>query len=407
MVEERDLAIQRIHKWNALHSDEKGIVLAPLTFERNTPSRVGKSPQDTIDVVLDKADFLIGMFWSSIGSGSSEHEIVSHVKSGKSAALLFSKRDVPHDKTDGVADVKALQKRYQNQAFYHEFDSLAQFNDHIDNELHRFVMEIPKDMFDIEDAIVRKATILSENAQYVLKNMSQTKHPLRVWENQPIHNIDTGLVHIYYGRDARVFANWKDAVKELENASMIQHFMPLSDGQSYELTKLGWDTADDIPTQIKIVNDNISNSYKTGTTFEAQKEYNYLLNVIEYKFRPSKSIIGNLSDIHNILEVCFNLENLDSRNLPIKQAYVTVLTNRGQIRMDANRLIDEKGNTSELKKIIDTIKPNESRTLSIMFSESSTQIPINLLEPKIFKMELILPNEYHLEVEHSVNSLSG
>lgn len=250
---ERNLVIQRIHNWNSVHSETRSIVLMPLTYELNTPSRFN-NPQETIDeYVLIKADFLVGIFWSIVGSGATEHEIIKHVDSGKPAALFFSQRDVPYQQTDGVTRVKELQNHYKTKAFYHQYQDDSGFINHIDNELNRFVNEITSN----NSPIIKSAELdewidedeseeLSQHSKDILLAMNRSKKPIRVQDFMHTFQVDTGLESLYYGPDPREFENWNDAINQLYHSSLLQVHLSLSHGTSYTLTKKGWAAVDEL-----------------------------------------------------------------------------------------------------------------------------------------------------------------
>lgn len=247
VAHERQVALDRIQNWNDNHSESIGVVLMPLTYERNTPSRIGSNPQDVIDkFVLDKADFLIAIFWSKIGSGATDKEIKRHVDSGKPAALLFSKINIPIDATDEVQHVRLLQQSYKDTSYYHQFHTDSEFIDFIDSELIRFVHELPEEIMASIHEDKPEPVKLSPKAKSILLTLRQTGKILRVQTFPGSYQIDSGRMIIYNGREAREWANWKDGVEELNNSGYIKYHMRLSIGDSYELTTAGWSAADEL-----------------------------------------------------------------------------------------------------------------------------------------------------------------
>ena len=91
---ERTIIRDVIYEWNAVHSESRNIVLMPIGWESHSSPEMGSSAQEiTNKQVLDKCDFLVGVFWTRIGTATSEYasgtveEIEKHISSGKPAML--------------------------------------------------------------------------------------------------------------------------------------------------------------------------------------------------------------------------------------------------------------------------------------------------------------------------------
>ncbi|MCV5191608.1 hypothetical protein OFC03_30125, partial [Escherichia coli] len=75
--------------------------------ESHSSPEMGASAQTIINnQVLDKCDLLIGVFWTRIGTATSEYssgtveEIEKHINTGKPAMLYFSSQPVALDSVD-------------------------------------------------------------------------------------------------------------------------------------------------------------------------------------------------------------------------------------------------------------------------------------------------------------------
>ncbi len=244
--EERQIVKDRIHRWNVTHSAKRGIVLLPLAFETHTPSRFGTPPQDTIDkYVLDNADFLIAIFWSTVGSGATMGEILRHVESGKPASMFFSSKPIQRDHLTTAQEVVALQKKFQSQTYYHEFSDRQQFIDKLDHEINKFIDELGIDDLSVVENINGTRNLkLSKYSTEIIKVLSRTRRPLRVQNFPDNFQIDSGDEIIYNGNDPREYSIWKDSVNELQFYNMIEYLKMISHGEVYELSKKGWDAAD-------------------------------------------------------------------------------------------------------------------------------------------------------------------
>ena len=242
---ERKIFRRRIYRWNALFSEVRKIVLLPLGYETHSPSRFGIPPQETIDsYVLDKSDFLIAIFWSSIGSGATIDEIKKHVASGKPAALFFSNIPIPPDRSLGAQDVLKFKLENKGKTYYREFEDHSMLNDLIDHEINLFISD---QVLSVEEISEKMEVIdpgkFSEKAREIITVLSQTSRPLRVQEFPEAFQIDSGEHMIYNANDRKEWANWKDAIKELEDSELIEFIKSISHGDIFELTKGGWDLA--------------------------------------------------------------------------------------------------------------------------------------------------------------------
>jgi hypothetical protein len=101
VAKERQIARETINKWNELHSEETGIILQAIGWETHSYASMGDRAQGLLNKqILQDADFLIGMFWTRIGTPTGDHEsgtleeIKEHINAGKPAMLCFSDQPV-------------------------------------------------------------------------------------------------------------------------------------------------------------------------------------------------------------------------------------------------------------------------------------------------------------------------
>ena len=94
---ERSVIRDVIYEWNAINSQIRNIVLLPVGWETHTSPEMGATPQEIINrQVLLKCDFLVGVFWTRIGTTTTDYssgtveEIERHISAGKPTMLYFS-----------------------------------------------------------------------------------------------------------------------------------------------------------------------------------------------------------------------------------------------------------------------------------------------------------------------------
>jgi hypothetical protein len=66
---ERRVVADVIHEWNAIHSDDRRMVLMPVRWESHAAPEMGDRPQAVINrQILQDCDLLVAMFWTRLGS---------------------------------------------------------------------------------------------------------------------------------------------------------------------------------------------------------------------------------------------------------------------------------------------------------------------------------------------------
>lgn len=150
--EERELAVRTIQEWNDLHSYDKQIVLLPLRWESHSAPEYGRRPQETINnQIVDECDFLIGIFWSKIGtptgvkeSGTIE-EIDRVATANKPVMLYFSnaKKDLDEVDLEQLAQLRDFKKRTYPNALVENYSTQIQFRDklskHLEMQVRQFI----------------------------------------------------------------------------------------------------------------------------------------------------------------------------------------------------------------------------------------------------------------------------
>jgi hypothetical protein len=107
VVREREVVREVIADWNAVNAREREIVLLPLGWDSHSSPELGTRPHQLInDRVLSRADLLVGIFWTRVGSPTGNavsgtvEEIEEHVRANKPAMLYFSRVSIPPDQID-------------------------------------------------------------------------------------------------------------------------------------------------------------------------------------------------------------------------------------------------------------------------------------------------------------------
>lgn len=98
---------EAIEDWNSLHAENDGVMLLPVMWERDATPEMGERAQGIINrQLVDAADILVGMFWTRLGTPTSEadsgtvEEIDRFIEAGKPVLLYFSSEPVAPDSVD-------------------------------------------------------------------------------------------------------------------------------------------------------------------------------------------------------------------------------------------------------------------------------------------------------------------
>jgi hypothetical protein len=103
----RSVVKETLEEWNSLHGEDAGVMVLPVMWERDATPEMGDRPQGIINrQLVDAADVLIGVFWTRLGTPTSEaesgtaEEVKRFIKAGKRVLLYFSSEPIAPDIVD-------------------------------------------------------------------------------------------------------------------------------------------------------------------------------------------------------------------------------------------------------------------------------------------------------------------
>lgn len=258
VASERSIIRDVIYEWNAVHSLSRNIVLLPIGWESHSSPEMGASAQEIINnQVLDKCDLLVGVFWTRIGSATTEYasgtveEIEKHIKSGKPAMLYFSSQPVAMDSVDleQVQSLKSFKSSCQSRGLYEGYDSHADFKQKFFRHLQIKVNEHP--LFETSEGLINLTIAesdvslpqMTDEARTLLKEASLDAHGT-VMHLRYIGGTDvqTNGKNFIQSKERREVARWEAAIEELtRNEFLIDRGYK---GEIFEVTNLGYQVAD-------------------------------------------------------------------------------------------------------------------------------------------------------------------
>lgn len=220
----------------------------PLKWETHATAQYGRPAQEDINEHLtDLADMVIGIFWSRLGTPTTEHksgsveEITRHSAAGKPVMMYFTEAPIPNSADlDQVKAVRDFRKSAQEKGTLWSFQSREEFRVHFSRHL---AIEMERSHFSIEAQARsiqdQNAIPLSRDADSLLRTAAGSKDGLilrvRAQYLQSIHASGKNYTSENTARDS---ARWIAVLEELLHRGFI---VSLNDkGTTYQVTQAGY-----------------------------------------------------------------------------------------------------------------------------------------------------------------------
>lgn len=151
VIEEREIAVRTIQEWNDLHSHDRQVVLLPLRWESHTSPEYGRRPQEIINrQIVDDCDFLIGIFWSKIGSPtgvkkSGTIEEISRVANANKPVMLYfsnAKKDLEDIDLDQLAKLREFKRHTYPNSLVENYTTQVEFRDKLSKHLEMQIRQL-------------------------------------------------------------------------------------------------------------------------------------------------------------------------------------------------------------------------------------------------------------------------
>ena len=232
-----------------------------MGWESHSSPEMGASPQEIINnQILDKCDFLVGVFWTRIGTATTEYasgtveEIEKHIAADKPAMLYFSSQPVVMDTVDPdqYSELSKFKKSCQSRGLYEGYDSHSDFKEKFYRHLQLKVNEHALFQFDVSDSFLPQNEIvesntsipsLSNEARILLKEASlDSGGTIMSLSYMGGDDVQTNGKNLISSQEPREVARWKSAIQELENEDLIEDRG--HKGEVFRITNLGYQIAD-------------------------------------------------------------------------------------------------------------------------------------------------------------------
>ncbi|ENB2053169.1 DUF4062 domain-containing protein [Vibrio fluvialis] len=263
VAKERQLARESIQKWNELHSEKTGIVLQAIGWETHSYASMGDRAQSILNKqILQDADFLVGMFWTRIGTPTGGHEsgtleeIREHIKAGKPAMICFSEQPVQMGSVDQEQYNKLIE--FKNECYEKglvtNYDTLEGFRNLVSEALVRRVNN--KDPFvgfnanisspiviQNDDLVENNLPKLSDDAKELLVEASNDRGgDIMKLAYIGGTSMQTNRRNFIQVGSPREVARWEAALNQLLREDLVESVG--TKGQIFRVTHYGFEIAD-------------------------------------------------------------------------------------------------------------------------------------------------------------------
>ena len=182
--DERKIIERSLHDWNALNSEQMGIVLLPVMWESHSAPSMGGRPQGVINrQVVRACDMLIGSFWTRLGSptgledSGTVEEIKWFLKNSKPVMLYYSKAPVPHERLDlkQIESLNVFKASIKDKGLQDNYNDGADLTQKLSRHLTRIVREIQVGTVVSASAVKRAAS--EEEAPHSTNSWTTVSEP--------------------------------------------------------------------------------------------------------------------------------------------------------------------------------------------------------------------------------------
>jgi hypothetical protein len=249
--QERILIREVIHEWNAIHAEDRKILLQPVGWETHASPQMGERPQAIINKqVLQGCDVLVAAFWTRLGSptGTSPsgtvEEIDEHIGAGKPALIYFSSAPVRMESVDpkqyeALTDFK---RTCMARGLVEQYEDLAAFRTKFARHLAQTVIRFVggSGMNDPPEVPAPSSTpALSSEAKELLNSAASASDGVVMQLNtlDGLYVQANDRNHVEPG-NPRSEARWRAALRELVDAGLLEDRLGV--GEVYNVTESGY-----------------------------------------------------------------------------------------------------------------------------------------------------------------------
>ncbi|UWZ96898.1 DUF4062 domain-containing protein [Vibrio splendidus] len=264
VAKERQIAREVIQKWNDLHSEETGVILQAIGWETHSYSAMGDRAQGVLNKqILQDADFLIGMFWTRIGTPTGDHEsgtleeIREHIQKDKPAMICFSDQPVQMGSVDQEQYQKLVDFKTEcyQKGLVSSYETLENFSNIINEALVRRVnKQDPFVGFHREESTIidlfggtpslAKHQLSDDAAELLVEASKDRSGDIMKISFLGGSTLQTNGKQMLQNDSAREIARWEAALNSLVNEGYVEAVG--HKGQVFRVTHSGYEYVDQL-----------------------------------------------------------------------------------------------------------------------------------------------------------------
>jgi hypothetical protein len=142
-----DAVAAAVGRWNAVYGPAYATAIVPLSWRHHAVAEYGEPAQDLLnDQLVDQADIVVALFWTRLGSPTSNavsgtaEEIERAAAGRKNVAVLHCGRPMPTDvDLSEVGRLRTFLTDVRSRALLLSYHDEAELQRHVENILARFV----------------------------------------------------------------------------------------------------------------------------------------------------------------------------------------------------------------------------------------------------------------------------
>ena len=262
VVREREVVRSVISGWNDIHARSQKLVLLSVGWDtHSSPDLAGRPQQIINDRILDKADIVVGIFWTKIGSptgkasSGSVEEIQNHRRSNKPVMLYFSDAPVVPGSYDAeqFAELLNFKEWAKKQGLVSTFSDAESFRHDFSRHLQIILRD--NEFIRSQTAVAPAPILPTLPLKTASTQLTQEGINLLKWAADPASNQNMIAIRRYLGgvgisagstdfkpETNREVAKWEGAIMQLFELGLTRDIN--GKREIFELNDRGYQAAD-------------------------------------------------------------------------------------------------------------------------------------------------------------------
>ena len=291
VLAERQIIRDVVSEWNNINSEREGMVLITRGWETDVAPEMGSHPQNIINSqILEKADILVAVFWTRIGTETIEYEsgsveeIKRHIDKKKPTMIYFSLKPLPQDHDNAqFTRLKEFKVFCETNGVYGEYKDEACFKDlfrkHLQLRMNCYRQKLYQTSnYTDEKSKTHNVNGMSFEEQIIVKVLSIGDTELHVNTVRTLgdrgvnicsrSDTDKARLNFNLSNSKREFVKWAGVVEGLVVKGFLES-RRFGSGKCYSLSHRGFSAADTVGEDVL---DNVPSEIDTDVEALSENE---------------------------------------------------------------------------------------------------------------------------------------